>query len=191
LPRGSRFAAWLAPIGPNPATVATIHAAERDPRGKPPPSARQRRATRAAKDFDVSGRGSITVWLLGLAVLVLFVGGLSLDLWRAFSARQLLANAADAAAVAGATGIDTARFRDTGRLTLDPPLAMQRAGDSLAHQGGLPLATPPGVEVTPDPPQVVVVLTGQVRLTLMRVLLPNQAPLTIRVRAASVPREIP
>jgi Flp pilus assembly protein TadG len=212
LPRGSRLAAWLAPIGPNPATFTTFHAAkqdprgnppsptrqgattraaERDPRGKPPPSARQRRAIRAAKNLHVPERGSITVWLLGLAVLVLFVGGLSLDLWRAFSARQLLANAADAAAVAGATGIDTARFRDTGQLALDPPLAMQRAGDSLAHQGGLPLVTPPGVEVTPDPPQVVVVLTGQVRLTLMRVLLPNQAPLTIRVRAASVPREIP
>jgi hypothetical protein len=136
-------------------------------------------------------RGSITVWLLGLAVLVLFVGGLSLDLWRAFSARQLLANAADAAAIAGATGIDTTRFRDTGQLVLDPSLATQRAGDSLAHQGGLPLTAPPGVDVTPDPPQVVVVLTGQVRLTLLRVLLPNQPPLTIRVSAASVPREIP
>jgi len=130
------------------------------------------------------------VWLLGLAVLVLFVGGLSLDLWRASSARQLLANAADAAAIAGATGIDTARFRDTGQLALDPALATQRAADSLAHQGGLPLTAPPGVEVTPDPPQVVVVLSGQVRLTLMRVLLPNQPPLTIRVRAASVPREL-
>ncbi len=146
---------------------------------------------RAAKQSKVRERGSITVWLLGLAVLVLFVGGLSLDLWRAFSARQLMANAADAAAIAGATGIDTARFRDTGQLALDPPVAMQRAGDSLAHQGGLPLTTQPGVEVTPDPPQVVVVLTGQVRFTLLRVLLPNQAPLTIRVRAASVPREIP
>jgi Putative Flp pilus-assembly TadE/G-like len=135
--------------------------------------------------------GSITVWLLGLAVMVLFVGGLSLDLWRVFSARQLLGNAADAAAIAGATGIDTARFRSTGQLALDPSTAMQRVGDSLAHQGGLPLTAPPGVDVTQDPPQVVVVLTGQVRLTLLRVLLPNQRPLTIRVRAVSVPREVP
>ena len=136
-------------------------------------------------------QGSITVWLLGIVVMVLFVGGLSLDLWRAFSARQLLANAADAAAIAGATGIDTARFRNTGQLALDPSTAAQRAGDSLAHQGGLPLTALPGVDVTPDPPQVVVVLTGQVRLTLLRVLLPNQPPLTIRVRAVSVPREVP
>ncbi|SRR6266498_5251625 len=149
------------------------------------------RSRAAALGPEAEERGSITVWLLGLAVLVLFVGGLSLDLWRAFGARQLLANAADAAAIAGATGIDTARFRDTGQLILDPSMAVQRAGDSLAHQESLPLTAPPGVEVTPDPPQVVVVLTGQVRLTLLRVLLPNQPPLTIRVRAASVPREIP
>jgi len=166
---------------------ATIHAP------MSPPARQGRRPARLDRPVRtrsrVGERGSITVWLLGLAVLLLFVGGLSLDLWRATSARQLLANAADAAAIAGATGIDTARFRDTGQLTLDPSAAMQRAGDSLARQGGLPLAAPPAVEVTPDPPQVVVVLTGQVRLTLMRVLLPNQPPLTVRVRAVSVPRE--
>ena len=136
-------------------------------------------------------RGSITVWLLGLAVLLLFVGGLSLDLWRAFGARQLLANAADAAAIAGSTGIDTARFRDTGQIVLDPGLAGERVRDSLAHQGGVPLSEPPAVEVDPDPPQVAVVLTGKVRLTLLHVLLPYQPPLTIQVRAVSVPREVP
>lgn len=136
-------------------------------------------------------RGSITIWLLGLAVLLLFVGGLSLDLWRAVGARQLLADAADAAAIAGATGVDSARFRDTGELALDPAVAGQRVRDSLARQRGVPLVAAPAVEVDADPPQVAVVLTGQVRLTLLRVLLPNQPPLTIRVRAVSAPREVP
>jgi hypothetical protein len=136
-------------------------------------------------------RGSITVWLLGLAVLLLFAGGLSLDLWRAVGARQLLANAADAAAIAGATGIDDARFRATGELVLDPDLAGRRARDSLAHQGGVPIAGPPAIEVQASPPVVAVVLTGRARLTLLRVLLPNQPPLTIRVRAVSAPREVP
>lgn len=136
-------------------------------------------------------RGSITIWLLGLAALLLFVGGLSLDLWRAVSARQLLANAADAAAIAGSTGIDTARFRDTGQIVLDPAVAGQRVQDSLTHQGRVPLVAPPAIQVDPDPPQVAVVLTGQVRLTLLHVLLPNQPPLTIRVRAVSAPREVP
>jgi Putative Flp pilus-assembly TadE/G-like len=136
-------------------------------------------------------RGSITVWLLGLTVLLLFAGGLSLDLWRAVSARQFLANAADAAAIAGATGIDNARFRATGEVVLDPDVAGRRARDSLAHQGGVLMARPPAIEVVPDPPLVAVVLTGQVRLTLLRALLPDQPPLTIRVRAVSAPREVP
>jgi hypothetical protein len=135
-------------------------------------------------------RGSITVWLLGLAVLLLFAGGLSLDLWRAASARQLLANAADAAAIAGSTGIDTVRFRNTGEIVLDPALAGQRVLDSLSHQGVLMTASP-AIEVDPDPPRVEVVLTGQVRLTLLHVLLPNQPPLTVHVRAVSAPREVP
>lgn len=150
----------------------------------------KRRSSPVARAGD-GERGSITIWLLGLAVVLLFVGGLSLDLWRAFSARQLLANAADAAAIAGATGIDTARFRASGQIVLDPALAGQRVQDSLAHQGRVPLAAPPAIEVDPDPPQVAVVLTGQVRLTLLHVLLPNQPPLTIRVRAVSAPREVP
>jgi len=136
-------------------------------------------------------RGSITVWLLGLAVLLLFAGGLSLDLWRAVGTRQLLANAADAAAIAGSTGIDDARFRATGEVVLDPEAAGQRARDSLAHQGGVPIAAPPAIEVQASPPLAAVVLTGQVRLTLLHVLLPNQPPLTIRVRAVSAPREVP
>ncbi|HEX8860358.1 MAG TPA: pilus assembly protein TadG-related protein [Actinomycetes bacterium] len=136
-------------------------------------------------------RGSITVWLLGLAVLLLFAGGLSLDLWRAVGARQLLANAADAAAIAGSTGIDDARLRATGEVVLDPEVAGQRARDSLAHQGGVPIAAPPAIEVQASPPVVAVVLTGRVRLTLLRVLLPNQPPLTMRVRAVSAPREVP
>jgi Putative Flp pilus-assembly TadE/G-like len=135
-------------------------------------------------------RGSITVWLLGLAVPLLFAGGLSLDLWRAVGARQLLANAADAAAIAGSTGIDDARFRATGEVMLDPEVAGRRARDSLAHQG-VPIAEPPAIEVGASPPAVAVVLTGRVRLTLLHVLLPNQPPLTIRVRAVSAPREVP
>jgi hypothetical protein len=56
-------------------------------------------------------------------------------LWRAVGARQLLANAADAAAIAGSTGIDDVRFRATGEVVLDPEVAGQRVRDSLAPSG--------------------------------------------------------
>ena len=39
----------------------------------------------------MSERGSITFWVLGLAVATLFIGGLSVDLWRVMSDRRELA----------------------------------------------------------------------------------------------------
>ena len=43
----------------------------------------------------MNDRGSITLWTLGLTVMVLFLGGISLDLWRAFEVRQDLAAMAE------------------------------------------------------------------------------------------------
>ena len=49
--------------------------------------------------------------------LVLFaLGGISLDLWRAFSERRALAATADAAALAGASAVDEARYRASGAV---------------------------------------------------------------------------
>ncbi|MGH9030897.1 MAG: pilus assembly protein TadG-related protein, partial [Acidimicrobiia bacterium] len=48
----------------------------------------------------------MTVWMLGLCLMLLLLGGISLDLWRAFSERRALASAADAAAIAGASALD-------------------------------------------------------------------------------------
>src|SRR6266508_533658 len=79
-------------------------------------------------------RGQVTVWMLGLAVMLLFLGGLSLDLWRAFNQRQDLATAVEAAAIAGGSGIDEVRFRSTGTLALAPPRAEQLAISNLRSQ---------------------------------------------------------
>jgi Flp pilus assembly protein TadG len=66
---------------------------------------------RPAVDGD-DERGWMTLWFLGLCVMLLFVGGLSLDLWHAFSERRSLAAAADAGARAGASMIDEQACRD-------------------------------------------------------------------------------
>lgn len=128
--------------------------------------------------------GSVTVWLLGLCVALLFVGGLSLDLWRAFSERRALAGAVDAAAIAGASGLDQASYRSGGPVRLDPPLAEQRAQFSLAGQTDLAALT--GAQVSATPEAVTVSATGVVELTLLRILLPPQG-LPIRVTATSAP----
>lgn len=76
----------------------------------------------------------MTLFGLGLSVMLLFVGGFSLDLWRAHSERRSLAELADAAAAAGANGIDTSVYRDSGELVLDPLLAEALAWESIVGQ---------------------------------------------------------
>jgi Flp pilus assembly protein TadG len=132
-------------------------------------------------------RGQVTVWMLGLAVMLLFLGGLSLDLWRAFTERQTLANAVEAAAIAGGSGIDEARFRTTGTLALAPQRAEQLAVGNLRSQPVFPRLDAAQVNATDA--QVEVVATTTVQFTLLRVLLPNDRPFTVEVRAVSVPRE--
>jgi Flp pilus assembly protein TadG len=64
-------------------------------------------------------RGTVTLWVLGLCVALLFLAGLSLDLWRAVAARRELSAMADAAATAGANGLDEGALRN-GSVQLDP-----------------------------------------------------------------------
>lgn len=132
--------------------------------------------------------GSVVLWLLGLCVVLLFVGGLSLDLWRAFTERRALAVAVDAAAVAGASGIDVTAFRTTGTVVLDPSAAEALAAANLAAQSGLGAMT--GVTVSAVPAAITVEATGAVELTLTKVLL-DAAPLTIRVTATAEPHRSP
>ena len=78
-------------------------------------------------------RGSMTVWAMGLSLLLFAVGFLALDLWSGFAARQQAAAIADSAAIAGATAINEAAWR-SGTLALDEGLAQTRAYDAaLTH----------------------------------------------------------
>src|SRR6266540_1415895 len=104
-----------------------------------------------AADPGPRERGQVTVWMLGLAVMLLFLGGLSLDLWRAFTQRQNLAIG------------------------------------NLRSQAVFPRLDTAQVNATEA--QVEVVATTTVQFTLLRVLLPNDRPFTVRVRAVSIPRE--
>jgi Flp pilus assembly protein TadG len=80
-------------------------------------------------------RGSVTVFGLGLVVLILAVGAISIDLWRVVAARHELRQDADAAAAAGANAIDVAEYRVTGLLVLDPVAAPLAARSVLGPPG--------------------------------------------------------
>jgi Flp pilus assembly protein TadG len=129
-------------------------------------------------------RGSITLWLLGLAVMLMPLGGLALDLSRSFSERRALSAAADAAALAGAGALDEGRYRADGVVVLDPAAAEERAHRSLDRQ--LDRAALRRVTVRADEQQVRVTVEGVVALTLLR-LVQGGEPFVVRVSATARP----
>src|SRR3989442_686884 len=103
--------------------------------------------------------GTVTLWLLGVCMLLFALGGISADLWRGFSSRRSLSNAADAAALAGASAIDEDAYRERGVVELDPALAASRARAHVARQ--LDVGALRGVEVRADRTAVTVAVRGE------------------------------
>ncbi len=125
------------------------------------------------------------LWMLMVVMMTLFLGGIAVDLWRAFSERRAVAGMVDAAAIAGASGIDADRYRATNEVVLDPVEARTRALANLAQQGeDLPGVV---VEVAPDGSAIAVTATRDVPFTLMRVLLPDLADARVGASAVSTP----
>ena len=130
-------------------------------------------------------RGSVTVWTLGMVLVVMFVGAISLGLWSGFAERRELAGAADQAAQAGANALDEGHFRTTGERRLDPDVAETLAAESLAAQQ---LSGLSAIDIDADAQQVVVELTADVDTGLLRIF-GDGDPLVVHVRAVGQPRE--
>jgi Flp pilus assembly protein TadG len=128
-------------------------------------------------------RGSITIWVLGLVLLVLALGGLSIDLWRGVVARKAVAAVADASAVAGASGIDEMAWR-AGELALDPARARALAERVIAAEPDA-VSLRWRIDVTPD--DITVTIERDVDLTLLRIMDPSGDPLVVRVSATARP----
>lgn len=133
-----------------------------------------------------SDRGSITIWMLGLSVLILTFGGLALDYWRALALQRELAAVADSAAVAAASGIDETVYRTTGELVLEPGRSADLARNAIAWQG---VDVVSSIFVEDD--SVTVTLIGEVELGLLGVFVDQSEPLTVRATATAVPLLIP
>jgi hypothetical protein len=131
--------------------------------------------------------GMITLWVLGLAVAVLFLGGIGLDFWRAIAVRREVSVMADAAATAGANGLDETSLRG-GRLQLDAPRVRQLVAAELAQY---PQARKLRLEsVTVVNGQVIVTLREDVRFSLLGIFM-GSGHFTVQARAAAEPQEIP
>jgi hypothetical protein len=79
-------------------------------------------------------RGSITLWMVGMMLVVLVVGGIAVDLWRALAMHRLVAAVVDSAAVAAGSGIDETLWRSAGSLALDPARVDERVALAVSAQ---------------------------------------------------------
>jgi Flp pilus assembly protein TadG len=130
--------------------------------------------------------GTVTMWALAFCIALLMFGGLSIDLWRAITAYQRLASAADAAAATGGSGIDETVLRDSGgrAAQLDPALAEQLAYESLDRQADrLNLDAYDATATTED---ITVTVHATVNLTFVDLAL--DGPLTMSATATADPR---
>ena len=130
-------------------------------------------------------RGTVTLWVLGLCVSLLFLGGLGLDLWRAVAERRQLSAMADSAATAAANGVDLDALR-AGGLRLDPERARAIALATLdrdPHAAALD-----AVDVGVEGNRVTVVLRDHVNFSLLGIFLGGQH-FDVEVHAAAAPEE--
>ncbi len=132
-------------------------------------------------------RGTITIWVLGLTVAVLFLGGIGLDLWRAVAVRRELSAMADAAATAGANGLDEPALRG-GRLQLDDARARALVANELAQY--TEASKVDRAQVTATATSVAVTLREDVRFSLLSIFM-GGGHFTTQVTATAEPRELP
>jgi Flp pilus assembly protein TadG len=132
--------------------------------------------------------GTVTLWMLGLCLMLFLLGGISLDLWRAFSERRSLAASADAAAVSGASALDEAAYRSSGTVRLVPADAQRRARASLAEQLDRRALRDSRVEATED--TVMVTVGGSVDFSLLQIVAPGDE-FAITVHATARPQASP
>lgn len=128
-------------------------------------------------------RGSVTLWMVGLVMVVLVVGGIAIDLWRGLIAYQHLSSLVDSVAVAAGSGIDESVWRLEGRLVLDPERVRSRVSEAITTQTGLPVAY--DVDTAADGSEATVRAWTSVDLTLLRLV--SAGPLEVSARATVTP----
>ena len=129
----------------------------------------------------------ITLWVLGLAVAVLFLGGIGLDFWRAVAVRREVSVMADAAATAGANGLDESALRG-GRLHIDEARVRQLVAAELAEYPRARKLRNQRVTIVDG--QVFVTLSEDVHFSLLGIFM-GGGEFTVQARAVAEPQEIP
>lgn len=139
--------------------------------------------------MTTADRGSISLWILGLSILLMLFGGLMIDFWRGLALQRELSAVADSAAIAAASGIDEEAYRTDGILVLDLGRVRTLAAESIAFQE-VELSGS-SVALSADAAMVSVEVEGLVELGLLGVFIPDDRPLVVRATASATPALIP
>lgn len=126
----------------------------------------------------------MVLYMMALVMGVMFLAGLSIDMWHAISAQRTLGAAVDAAASAGANGIDEAAYRADGTVQLDPGRAQYMAADNLSQQTDYDQID--GLDITASTAQVTVRAQRTVGLTLTRLFV--REDLVVKAESSAQPR---
>jgi Flp pilus assembly protein TadG len=146
------------------------------------------RARDVSQQRRLEERGDAMVfWCLLLALMLLPLGGLSVDLWHGISVQRALQSAAGDAATAGASGLNVSEYRESGCLVLDPGVAVPLAQANLESQTDIGPLDGADISVAPGGQSISVTLREDVRLTLLSLVEGNK-PLVVTASATSAPR---
>lgn len=120
------------------------------------------------------GGFSAPIMVLVMAMMVMIIGGISVDLWRIIADHREVTGLVDGAAVAGATAIDIAAFEadPTADPILNPAEARQRVCQYMADHAGVTACPSPTLSINfaTDLTAIEVTFQREVELTLLRVV---------------------
>jgi uncharacterized membrane protein len=136
-----------------------------------------------------SERGSVTIWVLGLSLVIMGFGGVALDFWRALATQRELAAIADAASVAAASGIDEAHYRATGEVILESARARLLGALSIASQDEDLESSE--VRVAGDGGRVDVIVSDSIDAGFIGFFTGEDGRLVVRATSSAVPRLVP
>jgi uncharacterized membrane protein len=132
-----------------------------------------------------SQSGQVSVFVIGVALICFAIAGVAVDGTRAFLYRRTLQNAADAAALAGASEIDSrAYYSNRDEVVLDDTGARAAALEWLARRGLTVSA-----DVSATPALVRVGLNGRMNTTFLGLV--GIADLPVAAAATAEPLSAP
>ena len=130
---------------------------------------------------------SMVIWTMDLAVVLFAVIYLVTDAWRLIAADRALSAAVDAAAAAGANGIDEDAYRANATVRLDPARAEALARQSLAEQDDADVFV--GVTISAAPDRITVAADRNVQLLLLRFI--GESGRLVHAEGEGTPRRSP